>query len=867
MTQYIGNEPFFGFIKAEEHTSVGANQYTLGRIAPTTASIEVVVNGVVKRPSEYSLSGKVLTLAGVPSGQSVMVRFLTTTGTTSTYTQAQLADNIVTTGKILDNSVTNDKIVSVDAAKLTGNFGGTFQQEIYTGNGVETSFLLTQDVAVAASILVTVSGVQQISPNHYTLSGTGNRTLTFNTAPANNILIHVLYLGVVTDIGVPSGGTLTPSMFAPGTIPVKYSTNPTVTSAESNGYSIGTEWINTTDGNIFVLTDDTAGANVWLGMGQRFDTMAALVGGQRGAVITYDSNGNWVVLAPGTAGQKLTSGGFSKDASWVGGWEEAINNKTITKSVVVASSKFVIDGVSQDSLVLAEGNTYKFNTSNASVAGHTFKFATVADAGGSTQYTTGVTEVGTPGTAGAYTQIVVASGAPDLYYYCSYHNSMGGTAGTTSSIPVDPNNDYIVDTSSVAKTVQLPATPTAGDAVRFVDKTGSFDTNRLTIDRNGKNINRQAYNLVLESGSMIELVYASATDGWVQTDTDGADWKHLVYADGVITTTYAASALDTLNDDRTSDITVTTTCTVPAGPVSNLVDGGHAVNSTDSWEFSSDHITSSKYIQFAFDTKNIITGVRMYGEHSDTVFENPKLTVNNTAESFTVGETITGSSSGATGVVILGAAGTTTVTYTESSGAKFTTSDTITGGTSGFSKTVSAVETPQGTWQWQGSATGVWGGEEVNIGTEWALHNEGLTGGNGGYIDRTELSANTTGYKYYRMVGVRGAVYGGGNTQWLDWYFTRQEGTDSAPTYDAITNTSYMINTTAGTFTVKLPTNPAVNDYVDFADQASKFATNKLTVGRNGKNIQTLAEDLEINVANSSTRLTYTGTTNGWVLS
>ena len=256
----------------------------------------------------------------------------------------------------------------------------------------------------------------------------------------------------------------------------------------------------------------------------------------------------------------------------------------------------------------------------------------------------------------------------------------------------------------------------------------------------------------------------------------------------------------------------------------------------------------------------------MYCEHTDTVFENPKLTVNNTTESFTVGETITGSSSGATGTVILGAANTTTVTYTEISGATFTTSDTITGGTSGFQKTVSAVEIPQGIWQWQGSATGVWGGEEVNIGAEWALHNEGLTGGNAGYIDRTEMSANTTGYKYYRMVGVRGNVFTGGS-QWLDWYFTRQEGTNSVPTYDAITNTSYMINTTAGAFTVKLPIYPAINDYIDFADQASQFATNKLTVGRNGKNIQTLAEDLEINVANSSTRLTYTGTTNGWVLS
>ena len=180
MTQYIGNEPFFGFIKAEEHTSVGANQYTLGRVAPSTASIEVVVNGVVKRPSEYSLTGKILTLAGVPSGQSVMVRFLTTSGTHSTYTQTSLADNIVTTGKILDGSVTDDKIQSVAASKLTGSFGGTFQQTKFTGDGTTSIYTLTQDVAVPASIIVTVSGIHQFSPDHYTLSGTGNRTLTFN---------------------------------------------------------------------------------------------------------------------------------------------------------------------------------------------------------------------------------------------------------------------------------------------------------------------------------------------------------------------------------------------------------------------------------------------------------------------------------------------------------------------------------------------------------------------------------------------------------------------------------------------------------------------------------------------------------------
>ena len=47
------------------------------------------------------------------------------------------------------------------------------------------------------------------------------------------------------------------------------------------------------------------------------------------------------------------------------------------------------------------------------------------------KYTTGVTTNGTPGQAGAYTQIDVQSGAPStLYYYCTNHSGMGGQANT-----------------------------------------------------------------------------------------------------------------------------------------------------------------------------------------------------------------------------------------------------------------------------------------------------------------------------------------------------------------------------------------------------------------------------------------------------
>ena len=118
------------------------------------------------------------------------------------------------------------------------------------------------------------------------------------------------------------------------------------------------------------------------------------------------------------------------------GFEKYFTASTLTKTVTVAGGKFVIDGVSQDTLDLYEGNTYKFDLSDSSTSGHPFRFATAADAAGSTEYTTGVTTSGTQGQAGAYVQIVVAASAPTLYYYCSSHSGMGGTANT----PTPANN-------------------------------------------------------------------------------------------------------------------------------------------------------------------------------------------------------------------------------------------------------------------------------------------------------------------------------------------------------------------------------------------------------------------------------------------
>jgi len=145
-------------------------------------------------------------------------------------------------------------------------------------------------------------------------------------------------------------------------------------------------------------------------------------------VAGIDSN---VTSVAGVASNVTTVAGISSDVTTLANALSATTTYAVTVASVGGSNVFVLDGSNNPAIQLDRGNTYIFDQSNASNAGHTLAFKN-----GSSSYTTGVTTTGTAGQAGAKTTIIVDAAAPSsgLLYYCVAHgNAMGNTISTVTS--------------------------------------------------------------------------------------------------------------------------------------------------------------------------------------------------------------------------------------------------------------------------------------------------------------------------------------------------------------------------------------------------------------------------------------------------
>lgn len=102
-----------------------------------------------------------------------------------------------------------------------------------------------------------------------------------------------------------------------------------------------------------------------------------------------------------------------------------------------------------------------------------------------------------------------------------------GSAGVAQAVWVESNTNftassggkYIIDTTGVASgsyfEVTLPASPSIGNEIAFVDGAGYFHNRPLQIKRNGENIMGLAQDLFNDSRySAFALVYYDSVNGW-----------------------------------------------------------------------------------------------------------------------------------------------------------------------------------------------------------------------------------------------------------------------------------------------------------------------------------------------------------------
>ena len=261
------------------------------------------------------------------------------------------------------------------------------------------------------------------------------------------------------------------------------------------------KWINGTDA-LVKLSDVVITGTPTNGQVLKYDTATSKwINGTDalGDSLTLDNLTDVVISSP-VIDQVLKYNG----TSWVNSTDNVDNNLVtyVTKIVDNGSGTqdvFELDGTKLKTNTgvkmdfgFVVGNTYRFDLSHSSNAPGPLRFSTTADTAvpaSITPYTTGVTVVGTAGTAGAYIQILISNTTPSLFLYSDETGIDTSLIGAALEIPKVRNQQYSgsedlasATAASIVKSVSYFSTAAAETATLAAGTDGQIKTFAMVAD-------------------------------------------------------------------------------------------------------------------------------------------------------------------------------------------------------------------------------------------------------------------------------------------------------------------------------------------------------------------------------------------------
>jgi hypothetical protein len=341
---------------------------------------------------------------------------LTITGDDSSATSLSIGDNILFTGGSgITTSISGNEITfATDGAVVTETSTDTLTNKTINGPDNTLTNIANGSLANSAVTLGGTSvslGATAATVTNLALTGTSGISGTGavdTTSSGNKLRFDFANVG-----SLPAAATYE-GMFA---------------------YDIGgnNPYVADAGGWVKLISENSSIADI-----SNVGSIASITNGQ---VLVWNSAGGR--FDPGDQGAGFSAGSdldqAGADVQDVGYISHRSPDATVTQTLTVtvasktsehtafgdgSSNGYLIDGHEGAHAELSRG-TYKFDQADSSNSGHPLRF--YYDEGKNRIFSTGVTNAGTPGSSGAYTQIVIDDDTPSpLFYQCTAHAQMGG---------------------------------------------------------------------------------------------------------------------------------------------------------------------------------------------------------------------------------------------------------------------------------------------------------------------------------------------------------------------------------------------------------------------------------------------------------